>query len=178
VSYSLKDLNILLIEDDPSMRLLLRDILMAFDVGNVETAIDGSRAYDLLKRYRADLIIVDWLMEPVNGLEFVKRIRNASDSPNAYVPIIMLTAYSDIDRVLECRDAGITEFLAKPFTPLGLYNRLVSVIEDQRSYIRSETYFGPDRRRVNRPFPGPERRADVSVIDIDAHNWHENRAPS
>ncbi len=174
MSYDLKDLNVLLVEDDLSMRELLRDILLAFDVGSVETALDGSRAYDLMRRYSADIVIVDWLMSPVNGLELVKRIRNAKDSPNAYIPVIMLTAFTDIKRVKECRDAGVTEFLAKPVTAQTFYSRIVSVIEDQRTFVRSETYFGPDRRRADRPYPGPDRRSDGSIVNIDSQNWNDS----
>jgi DNA-binding response OmpR family regulator len=80
----------------------------------------------------------------------------------------MLTAFTDIDRVLRSRDAGITEFLAKPFTPATLYSRIVSVIEDQRPFVRCDGFFGPDRRRSDRPFPGLDRRGAASVMHIDA----------
>lgn len=168
MGYGLKNLNILLVEDDPSMRELIRDVLAAFEIGNVRTASDGSRAFEELRYFAADIVIVDWLMSPMDGLEFLRRIRNDDDSPNAYVPIIMLTAYSDIERVKACRDAGATEFLAKPFTPATLYSRLVSVVEDQRAYVRADNYFGPDRRRLERTFIGMDRRADGSVINIDS----------
>ncbi len=166
MGYALSNLNIMLVEDDPSMRELIRDVLGAFDVNSVRTAIDGSRAYEELRYYTADIVIVDWLMEPMNGLDFLRRVRHAPDSPNPYVPTIMLTAYSDIHRVTECRDAGVTEFLAKPITPITLYSRIVSVVEDQRVYVRSDSYFGPDRRRANRPYIGADRRAGASVVDI------------
>ncbi len=167
MAFALGDLNILLIEDDLSMRELVRDLLKAFGVGVVRTAVDGSRAYAELRHFTADIVIVDWLMKPMNGLEFVKCVRNADDTPNPYVPTIMLTAYTEFDRVVECRDAGITEFLAKPITPVALYGRIASVIQDQRQYVRSTTYFGPDRRRADRPYIGQDRRASGVVVDID-----------
>jgi two-component system chemotaxis response regulator CheY len=171
LAYSFGNLNILLIEDDWSMRALVRDVLQAFGAGTVQTASDGSAAYQILRNFPADIIILDWLMEPMNGLEFLKLIRNASDTPNPYVAAIMLTAFTELERVKECRDAGITEFLAKPFTPQKLYGRIARVIEDQRLYVRSETYFGPDRRRADRPFPGPDRRATGTEVDLDAASW-------
>ncbi len=63
--------------------------------------------------------------------------------------------------------AGTTEFLIKPVTPTRLYNRIAAVIEDNRCYVRSEGFFGPDRRRADRPFTGPERRDAGSVVMID-----------
>lgn len=168
MGYGLSNLNIMLVEDDPSMRELIRDVLTAFDIGDIRTASDGSRAFQELRYFTADIVIIDWLMSPMDGLEFLQRIRNGDDSPNPYVPIIMLTAYSDIERVKACRDAGVTEFLAKPFTPATLYSRIISVVEDQRAYVRSNDYFGPDRRRLERPFIGMDRRAGGTVVNIDA----------
>ena len=168
MAYQLNNLNLLLVEDDIAMRALIRDVLDSFDIGNISVANDGTHAFKLLKQFAADIIILDWVMEPMNGIEFLHKVRNAPDSPNPFVPAIMLTAYSDLKRVLKCRDAGITEFLAKPFTPVTLYSRIVSVIEDQRACVRSDSFFGPDRRRVDRPFPGQDRREDSSVIHVDA----------
>ena len=168
MAYQLNNLNLLLVEDDIAMRALIRDVLDAFDIGNIRVANDGTHAFKLLKQFTADIIILDWVMEPMSGTEFLHKVRNAPDSPNPFVPAIILTAYTDLDRVIRSRDAGITEFLAKPFTPVTLYSRIVAVIEDQRAFVRSEDFFGPDRRRVTRPFPGSERRGDASVIHVDA----------
>lgn len=171
MSYGLGNLNVLLVEDDRSMRLLIHDILKAFGVGDVRVAIDGSAALQEMRYYAADIIMLDWLMQPMDGMEFLKRIRTASDSPNPYVPIIMLTAYTEISRVKECRDAGITEFLAKPVTPQAIYSRIASIIENQRTYVKCDNYFGPDRRRSDRPFIGEDRRGSGADIDLDDADW-------
>ena len=168
MAYRFANLNILLVEDDMAMRMLIRDVLAAFEIGNIETANDGTRGYEMLRQFAADIVIVDWVMTPMNGLQFLSKVRNANDTPNPFVPAIMLTAFTDIDRVLRSRDAGITEFLAKPFTPATLYSRIVSVIEDQRPFVRCDGFFGPDRRRSDRPFPGLDRRGAASVMHIDA----------
>jgi len=167
MAYNLRNLNILLIDDDATMRALLRDILKAFDVGDVRTAPNGVRAFSELQHYNADIVIVDWLMKPMSGLEFLHRVRLSDDAPNPFVPTIMLTAYSDRRRVLTSRDAGTTEFLIKPVTPTRLYNRIAAVIEDNRGYVRSERFFGPDRRRADRPFMGTDRRDASAVVMID-----------
>lgn len=171
MAYSFDDLNVLVIEDDQYMRALIKDVLLAFGTGNVRTARDGGTAYQALRHFPADIVILDWLMQPVNGLEFLKQVRNAADTPNAYVPTIMLTAFTEIERVEECRDAGVTEFLAKPIKPQTLYDRITRIIQDQRQFVRSETYFGPDRRRADRPFVGPDRRATGAEVDLDAPSW-------
>jgi DNA-binding response OmpR family regulator len=153
------------------MRFLVRDILKAFGVGEIRMAREGTAGYEELRRFSADIVIVDWVMQPTNGLEFLDKLRNAVDTPNPYVPTIMLTAFTEIERVKQSRDTGITEFLAKPFTPEKLYGRIVSVIEDQRMYVRSDTYFGPDRRRVSRPYPGVDRRKSDDTVDIGEESF-------
>ena len=95
------------------------------------------------------MIIADWHMEPLDGLDFVRLVRTAKDSPNPYVPIIMLTGHTEYQRVCEARDAGVNEFLAKPISAKALYMRFASIIDNPRPFIRTKTYFGPDRRRQN-----------------------------
>jgi DNA-binding response OmpR family regulator len=165
MAYNFQNLNILLVEDDNYMRFLVRDILKIFGIDNIRAARDGTAGYQELRNFPADIVIIDWLMKPMNGLDFLHKLRNSVDSPNPYVPTIMLTAFTDIERVMVSRDTGITEFLAKPFTPQKLYDRIVSVIEDQRMYVRSDTYFGPDRRRADRPYVGLDRRQSGEAVD-------------
>ena len=99
-------------------------------------------------------------MAPVSGLEFVERIRKGANVPNRFVPIIMLTGYTEMKRVEEARDAGINSFLAKPISAASLYKRLVTSVQDKRQYVESTGgYFGPDRRSTKRrEFRGKERR--------------------
>jgi DNA-binding response OmpR family regulator len=86
-------------------------------------------------------------------------IRQPGANANPYVPIIMLTGHSEKKRVVGSRDAGVTEFLAKPISAKALYERILNVVANPRPYIKSKTYFGPDRRRgVNPNYVGAERR--------------------
>ena len=95
----------------------------------------------------------------MDGLEFVRLLRTATNSPNPFVPVIMLTAHTETKRVMEARDAGITEFLAKPISAQQLGSRIRAVIEHPRPFVRAESYIGPDRRRRQDPdFEGPDRR--------------------
>ena len=95
------------------------------------------------------------------GVTLARYLRTHPDSPLPYVPIIMLTGHADRQRVMAARDAGVNEFCVKPVTPADLLKRIMAVIDHPRQFIRSGTYFGPDRRRVDDPrYKGPERRAD------------------
>ena len=157
--YNLEQLKILIVDDNMHMRSMIRSILYALGVRDVETATDGESAFHQLHYFAADIILCDWNMEPMNGLDFVKLVRTDTDTPNPYVPIIMLTGYSELERVIEARDCGVHEFLAKPVSADKLYNRIKAVIENERIFVKAGGYFGPDRRRHDNPnFTGPDRR--------------------
>ncbi len=95
----------------------------------------------------------------MDGLEFVRLLRTDTNSPNPFVPVIMLTAHTEAKRVVEARDAGVTEFLAKPISAHQLYSRIRAIIEHPRPFVRAKSYVGPDRRRRQEPdFKGPEQR--------------------
>ena len=139
----LERLNILLVDDEKSMRYLVRDVLHAFGILNVRLASDAPSAYQMLDEFIADIIILDWQMTPVNGLDLLKRIRTAEDSPDPYVPVIMLTAHTELNRVIECQVAGANSVLAKPIAPITLYRRIERIVED--GYVtRSNVHFLPE----------------------------------
>ncbi|MBL4693123.1 MAG: response regulator [Magnetovibrio sp.] len=165
--YNLARLNFLIVDDNKHMRALVKSILHALGVKNVLEAGDGADAFKELRHFPADVIISDWNMSPLDGMDFVRMVRTGSDSPNPFVPIIMLTGYTEMNRVMEARDSGVHEFLAKPVSAKKLYSRIRSIIEHPRSFVRAGLYFGPDRRRkTNTNYNGSERRkvgSDQSV---------------
>ncbi len=138
---------------------LLKSVLQTFGVGTIETSLDGNDAFEKFCRTNPDLVITDWLMNPCDGISFSRKVRNDPKSPNQYVPIILMTGFSEKKRVLSARDVGITEFLVKPFNTRDLYKRLYQIIEKPRQFIRCEDFFGPDRRRkIKSDYNGPMRR--------------------
>ena len=165
VDYNIERLNFLVVDDNKHMCVLIKTILSAFGVRNVVEASDGADAFKALRHFPADIIICDWVMQPLDGLDFVRLVRTGKDSPNPYVPVIMLTGHTEMHRVVEAREAGTTEFLAKPVSPKKLYARIRSIIESQRNFIKTKTYFGPDRRRQKLAgFKGTERRKQKGEI--------------
>lgn len=152
MNLALKDLRVLVVDNAPHMRDLLCGLLHAVGVGVIETANDGGDALGKFKTFPADIILSDWEMEPMTGVEFVQAVRHSVRSPNPFVPIIMVTSHAEADRVLEARDAGIHEYLVKPITAQALLARLSEVINNPRDFMRTSTYFGPV----------PRRRADIA----------------
>lgn len=151
------------------MRVLLTEVLRAIGVRDIFEAGDGAEALAFLRSRQVDIVMTDLSMQPLDGIDLTKMIRNAEDSPAPMVPIIMITGHTTQRRVAQARDAGITEFLAKPVTAQGVIRRINMVVNHPRPFIRSKDYFGPDRRRMkNENWPGPHRRAeDRKTTDID-----------
>lgn len=161
MGYNLERLKVLVVDDNRFMHELLKTILRSFGIKRVHSSYDGSDAISELKHFFADVVIVDWEMELLDGYDFVKLLRTADDSPNPYVPVIMLTGHTEVSRVVAARDAGVNEFLAKPVSARLVYERLFMIIDHPRPFLRTPNYFGPDRRRFQDPnHRGPFRRKD------------------
>lgn len=154
----LEGLRVLVVDDSRHMRMLIKGILFALGCKNVIEAADGADALKELRLSLPDMILTDMDMTPLDGLDLTRLVRTGADSPDPMVPIIMITGHTEAHRVIEARDAGVNEFLAKPISAQALYARLYSVIFNARSFIRTLTYFGPDRRRKTREWKTVERR--------------------
>lgn len=145
------ELVVLIVDDNDHMRRLLRSILEALSVSQVREASNGMVALNDSKLVIPDVIITDMMMEPVNGLEFTRMLRDDQTHPATRVPVLMITGFAEKQHVEAARDAGVTEFLAKPVTVKGVGARLSSVLANPRQFIRSRSFSGPDRRRRQVP---------------------------
>ena len=159
-SFDVSAIRVLIVEDNLHFRMLVRTILEALGVETIEEARDGAEAIDVLDGYEADLAILDWKMDGVDGVECVRRIRALENSPNRYLPIIMVTGYTEDKLIRAARDAGVNDFLGKPISAKSLLSRIVAVLETPMPFVEADTYFGPDRRRRQIEFDGTDRRKD------------------
>jgi two-component system chemotaxis response regulator CheY len=161
MAYDFKSVTILVVDDNHPMLEITKSLLLTFGVGKVLTAKDGKRGFELYQLYKPDLIITDWMMQPIDGIEFAKKVRRERDTTNPYIPIILMTGFTEKHRIFEARDEGITEILVKPFKARDLYKRLYQIIEKPRQFVRSDEFFGPDRRRHNEEkYSGHRRRQE------------------
>jgi two-component system, chemotaxis family, chemotaxis protein CheY len=152
-------LRFLVIDDNAHMRRILRTLLHGFGAREVYEAEDGATGLEAFTHYMPDIVLADWVMPIFDGLELTQMIRQPGANANPYVPIIMVSGHSEKKRIVSARDAGVTEFLAKPISAKALYERILNVAANPRPFIKTKTYFGPDRRRdVNATYVGPERR--------------------
>ena len=161
VPNTLRKVSVLVVDDNIQITRLLKDVLNIFGFKDVGVEHDGHAALRALYDKKYGFMILDWQMPGMSGLECVQTLRKIEDSQNRFIPIIMLTGKADTDSVREARDAGITEFLVKPFTAEELKKRVITIIDQPRSFVLSGTYNGPDRRRRDAlPTDGIDRRKE------------------
>ena len=149
--YNLSNVSVLVVDKSDAMRALFRSLLKELNLGRTTIIPSGNDALELFNQQTPDLLMVDWLTSDISGLKVVESIRKGEESRNQYAAIIMMSGLSSYDSIIQARDSGIHEFLAKPLSPKTLYEKVCHVIEHPRNFVRCGAYFGPDRRRSNRP---------------------------
>lgn len=140
---SLSEISFLVIDDNAFMRSVVRTVLQGLGSGDVYEAKDGAAGLERVLDHRPDIIICDWVMSPVNGEEFMDHLRNDKDPAIAMTPVIMLTSFSKRAYVMKAVRLGVNEFLAKPISPLLLYQRIERIVTETRPFVRVPGYFGP-----------------------------------
>jgi len=151
-------LKVLLVDDNHHMRVMLSEILRAIGIRTIVEAGEGGEALQMLRNHPVDIIMTDLAMAPLDGIDFVRLLRKTA-GPSQTTPVIMITGHCTLARVKDARNAGVNEFLAKPLTARGVLDRIGLVIDHPRGYVRTDSYFGPDRRRRNdQAWDGPWRR--------------------
>lgn len=164
----MKDLDVLIVDDNANMRLLLRTILRSFGLPEVRQARDGTAGLAEIDRRAPSLIISDWEMAPMNGREFLRAVRRVGREPLCFVPIVVLTAHASRQIIEEAFDAGATQLLVKPVTPANLLQRIGWVLEDDRPFVRAgdiyrqELRFSKNAKSAPKPVP-----ASTDVWSID-----------
>ena len=141
------------------MRALVKAMLVALGMKSVRDYANGEQALEAIEKFTPDLIITDWMMAPVDDLEFAKFIRSDIDSRDIFALIILMTGRAEKWRIITARDPGVNEFLAKPISAKTLCDRILAVIEKPKPCVRTMCFFGLWRRRVNwKEYVGSERR--------------------
>ncbi len=144
--YAFGKASVLMVDDSAWMRIILRQMLVAIGFSRIREAENGEAALAAVQAAAPDLVLTDYDMLPMSGLELTRRIRRLPNDAR-FVPVIMVSAHSTLGNVLAARNAGVTEFLVKPVALQTFYHHLVAVIERPRPFIEAAGYNGPDRRR-------------------------------
>lgn len=154
-------IRILVVDDTLPMRSIITYALSGLGIKDFYTANNAHTGFRAFCKHKPDIVISDWIMSGGSGIELTHLIRKSPVSTNRIAPIIMISGFSAPTRVAQARDAGVTEFLVKPFTVEQLAQRIAHVINNPRSFIDFSEYFGPDRRRKKYSnYFGPYRREE------------------
>jgi two-component system chemotaxis response regulator CheY len=121
-----KNMNVLIVDDYKTMLRIIRNLLKQLGFMNVEEASDGAQALQLLRAGNFGLVISDWNMEPMTGLELLRQVR--ADPRLKAMPFIMVTAESKSENVIAAKEAGVSNYIVKPFNAETLKGKIVSVI--------------------------------------------------
>ncbi len=124
-----KNMNVLVVDDYQTMIRIIKNLLKQLGFNNVDEATDGTMAYDMVSKKKYGLVISDWNMEPMSGLELLKKVRATSENDNiSKVPFIMITAESKTENVIAAKQAGVNNYIVKPFNAETLKTKISSVI--------------------------------------------------
>lgn len=124
-----KNMNVLVVDDYQTMIRIIKNLLKQLGFNNVDEATDGTMAFDMIAKKKYGLIISDWNMEPMSGLDLLKKVRSTADNDNiSKVPFIMVTAESKTENVIAAKQAGVNNYIVKPFNAETLKTKISAVI--------------------------------------------------
>ena len=121
-----KSMPILIVDDYKTMLRVLRNLLRQLNFGNIEEATDGSMALQKLRQQDFGFVISDWNMEPMTGIQLLREVR--ADDKLKHLPFIMITAESKSENVIVAKQAGVSNYIVKPFNAETLKSKMTSVL--------------------------------------------------
>jgi two-component system, chemotaxis family, chemotaxis protein CheY len=154
----LRTVRVLVVDDDRRIAKLICSVLEGLGFENLHVEHSAETAMTYLRAKEVDMVICDWMMDGQNGVDMVRELRRDLENPNQLVPVIMLSGNSERPQVEDARDAGVTEYVMKPFTAKSLCSRIISVIDQPRSFIMAPEFSGHNRRRKRLDVEDERRR--------------------
>ena len=136
-------LTIGIIDDLAFSRTMMRSVLVAAGANRVEVASDSTEGWQMICSSRPHLLVLDWQLKTGSGLDLLRQIRLAAESPNRFMAVLMVTSFREEHRVQEALGSGVTAYLAKPFSPNELILRVKFCVEDRRDFVHGPQYLGP-----------------------------------
>lgn len=166
-----EELTILVVDADSNSLSLMTSVLTDIGVRGVVNVPSVDRALEVLSTGRVDCIVMDWMEEGGQGLHLVRWVRMSPDSPASELPIVLCTAARSVQQIVDARDAGVSEVVAKPFSHSEVEKKLNAATHRRRPFVRSIDFAGPDRRRREANWPKGDRRNkkqfELSQAEID-----------
>lgn len=150
--------SILVADASPQMAALVAAMLRQLNYRHISEAASSTETLALLDLRQVQVVLISDDLAPHSGAEVTRRLRELRDNPNRDAVVVMMSASPSAASIAEARDAGITEFLRKPFSIHDLGQRLEAALKAPRPVVDAQTYYGPDRRRRSGTYTGPDRR--------------------
>jgi two-component system chemotaxis response regulator CheY len=149
VSLLMQRIKVLVVEDEPYTRKVIRTLLSSIGVKHVHEASDGAEGLNAVRAVAPDIVLLDWDMPNVDGAEFMRTVRSPATFPHPNVPVIMLTAHGEKSRVVQAVQLGVHEYLVKPVSSQALLARIVVVLAKPRPIVQIGKYYGPEPRKIS-----------------------------
>jgi two-component system chemotaxis response regulator CheY len=121
------NMKVLVVDDFATMRRIIKNVLKQIGFSNILEADDGTTALAIIKETKIDLIISDWNMPKMNGLDLLKTVREEKETKN--VPFVMVTAEAQKENVIQAVQAGVSNYIVKPFTADAVKDKLSQILD-------------------------------------------------
>ena len=168
-SLNLEGLTFVVADGAANFRKIAAGILRDFGAGTILEAKDGESVLEILSRSQIDMVLCDTALPGLNGFALTRKLRG-EENPHRYIPIVLLTSHTRQGNVERARDCGGNVVVAKPLSPRSLYSRLHWAAENERGFIESANYCGPDRRFKSEGPPAEGGRRAEDSKDGDSAN--------
>lgn len=163
---NLEKLDVMLVDDSSQSLDILAQVVSGFGVRSIVRCASGDEARSHLLKEPYDLVLTDAQMPQLDGYALASWLRHSGPEPNRFVPVLLIAAHTRPSDVARARDCGANYLITKPVTPRTVLERIYWVAREDRMFVESDTYAGPDRRfRREGPPPGTagRRSGDLSA---------------
>jgi PleD family two-component response regulator len=161
MSKEYEKLRVMIVDDESFLRALIKNVLeqLGFRNDMIHMCSDGAEALSFLQDRKVDIVICDWIMKPMDGLTFVRVLRNPAETPAPGLPVILCSGKVGRESLNEILSAGVNEVIVKPITVGAIEKQIQAVLKTPRQVVDLANYHGPDRRRLSSATNQVERRA-------------------
>lgn len=164
---SITNVNFLVIDRNQHMRELLVNVLRTLGGKDIRAVGTYDAAKEALSIKPPEIMFTSWKLDPTNGVDLTREIRWSGKEALQFTPIIMVSGHGEEEKVLKAREAGINEFVVKPYAAATILSRMHAVIMKPRQFVKTEQFFGPDRRRTTAfEYSGDERRSGADDDNV------------
>lgn len=148
--WDLSRISCLIADDNPHMRTILRSVLTGFGIRAIFEASEGAEALELVVDRKPDVVLLDWVMNPFGGSEFLRILRGDRDPVISTIPVLVISAHANRATIMEAINIGVHGFVAKPIAPAILYRHIGEILERQDMNGRSKGITGLGSQKPTR----------------------------